>query len=73
MPDKKRSYTKPEFEFEFSKDAAAWNWDLAKRKIQRVINQYKSDKEFEANNPKPKKEPGLGLGRTAELLKKVDH
>jgi hypothetical protein len=75
----KRSYLNPEFEFDVSgksfaeiKDSASWNWDLAKRKVKKVINQYNADKEYEKKNPKKKKEPGLGLGRTADLLEHVD-
>ncbi len=51
----KRSYLNPEFELEFTKDAAEWNWDLAKRKINKIFNQRAATKEYEANNPKPKK------------------
>jgi hypothetical protein len=78
MADKKRSYLEPKFEFDVKgksmaqlKDSASWNWDLAKRKVKKVINQRAHDKEWEKKHPK-KKEPGLGLGRTASLLEKVD-
>ena len=68
-----RSYLNPEFEFEFTKDAAEWNWDLAKRKINKIFNQRASDKEFEANNPKPKKKRDGILGtHTRSLLDKID-
>jgi hypothetical protein len=75
----KRNYLKPKFEFDVGgksavqlKDMASWNWDLAKRKVKKVINQHKSDKEYKAKNPPKKKEPGLGLGRTADLLERID-
>ena len=79
MGDSKRSYTKPQFEFDVKgksvaqiKDSASWNWDLAKRKVKKVFNQRAADKEYAAKNPKKKKEPGLGLGRTADLLARMD-
>ena len=79
MADKERSYLKPEFEFDVGgksvdqiKDMASWNWDLAKRKVKKVFNQRAADKEWNKKNPKKKKEPGLGLGRTADLLEQVD-
>jgi len=79
MGDKKRSYLNPEFELSIKgksvdelKDSASWNWELAKRKVKKIYNQYKSDKEYAATHPKKKKEPGLALGRTASLLDKVD-
>ncbi len=72
MGEKKRSYLNPEFEYEFTLKAAEWNWDLAKRKVKRIINQHKADKEYAADNPKKKKEPGLGMGRTRALLEQVD-
>jgi hypothetical protein len=75
----KRSYINPKFDFDVSgksfaqlKDSASWNFDLAKRKVKRVFNQRAADKEYAMKHPKKKKEPGLGLGRTASLLKKVD-
>lgn len=79
MGAKKRNYLKPEFDFDVSgksfaelKDSASWNIDLAKRKVKKVFNQRAADKEWNQKNPKKKKEPGLGLGRTADLLEKVD-
>jgi len=79
MADKERSYLNPEFEFDIQgksldqiKDSLAWDWDLAKRKIKKIYNQYSADREYKAKHPEPKKEPGLGLGRTSDLLKKVD-
>lgn len=79
MADEKRSYLDPKFEFDVGgksvaqlKDSAAWNWDLAKRKVKKVFNQRAADKEYAAKNPKKKKEPGLGLGRTADLLARMD-
>ena len=67
----KRSYLDPKFEFELSKDAASWNWDLAKRKIQRVINQHQSDKEYAKEHPK---ERGLSMNKnTRSLLDKIDN
>jgi len=77
--DKDRSYLNPEFEFDVSgksfaelKDSASWNFDLAKRKVKRIFNQRAADAEYAKKNPKKKKEPGLGLGRTADLLEHVD-
>jgi hypothetical protein len=79
LGDNERSYLNPEFEFDVGgksfaelKDSASWNWDLAKRKVKKLINQRAADKEWEAKNPSKKKEPGLGLGRTADLLEHVD-
>ncbi len=79
MADEERSYLNPKFEFDVEgksvaqlKDSISWNYDLAKRKIQRIINQRAHGKEREKDTPKKKKEPGLGLGRTARLLKEVD-
>ncbi len=77
---KERSYLNPEFEFDVRgksiaelKDSASWNWELAKRRIVKIYNQQKADQDWKKKNPEPKKEPGLGLGRTSELLKEVDH
>jgi hypothetical protein len=79
MGDTERSYLNPKFEFDLKgksvaqlKDSISWNYELAKRKIKKVINQRAHDKEWEKEHPKPKKEPGLGLGRTASLLEEVD-
>jgi hypothetical protein len=79
MGDTERSYLNPEFEFDVSgksfaelKDSASWNWDLAKRKVKKLFNQRAADKEYAKKNPPKKKEPGLGLGRTADLLEHVD-
>jgi hypothetical protein len=76
---KERSYLNPEFDTDIPssvaelKESISWNYDLAKRKIKRIINQRAHDKEWEKEHPKPpKKEPGLGLGRTASLLEEVD-
>ena len=71
MGDQKRSYTNPEFEFEFTKDAAAWNWDLAKRKINKIFNQRAATKEFEASQPKKKRDGILGK-HTKGLLDQID-
>jgi hypothetical protein len=75
----KRSYLSPEFEFDVGgksmaeiADSMQWNYQLAKRKIKKKINQYNADKEYEKKNPKKGKEPGLGLGRTADLLEHID-
>jgi hypothetical protein len=76
MGDTERSYLNPEFELDvvgksFSelKDSASWNWELAKRKVKKLYNQRQADKEWAEEH---KKEPGLGLGRTADLLERID-
>ena len=51
MAEKKRSYLNPKFELGVKgksvdelMSSASWNWDLAKRKVMRVINQHTADK-----------------------------
>jgi hypothetical protein len=79
MGDTERSYLDPKFEFDVKgksipdlAKSATWNWELAKRKVKRLYNQHQADKEWEKEHPPKGKEPGLGLGRTASLLEKVD-
>ena len=56
MADEERSYTNPQFEFKMGSadefaNSVAWNWDLAKRKVKKIINQHNADKEWKEKHP----------------------
>lgn len=78
MGDKKRSYLNPKFETDVKGKSvaelmasASWNWDLAKRKVKRIINQRAADKEWEKEHPEKKE--GILNKNTQSLLDKIDN
>lgn len=75
MGDEERSYTNPQFEFnvgsmEEFRDSVSWDWELAKRKVKKIINQHNADKEWEEKHPKEK--PGMLGTHTQSLLDRIE-